>query len=807
MALAAIPRAKKAKLAPGAAAGIRGHAASRCSLMPSLNLRGDWDPLACRVCSLTDSSPDAPRLQGYSRNVGKGWILGGRALPGASDCSPCFFLNMFCKEETCSCCHREPCACTNVPLCPRCWEGASDLGACACKKGAGCKCVGPLCLGPNEHCEEYGQWCGGPWSCSAPEDECNQCQAYRELDSSWVELAAEHTEEGRLEVPVAARRIYPKVREGPWLKRVMPAVVFAPDVVSILAFPCDVCKLDLLQCRCLPSACGGCRLTRCVCQPSSRCPRVCSTCLCFADHCECRCQCRAPNRTTCSCLFRRACDGKCESDGKGGAPDCVSCLEAKRFGATWMTSFLRVRNRWPEINGDRPTLFISDSQPNRLAWLVALEHAARLEDTFFGPKVIQPLASSSSSSSGVQVRSSSSASSSCSSSGAVSSEKAMPTVEVEYALKLHEENPPALLDGAATSIFLRPESMDRYREDSETRADHQTVVYTASEAGPVMRSRGRLEVSLPLASGHFLRLDNAAILPGLRQDLYSEGSLTDSGYMIAKVLGWCFIVDENGVLVLVVPKVNNIYPIPVIGSQAVPISVGHRAIASQIVEGTAALLAHASAASCPKKPFQAWVKVRALTLADGVSSPASLSQESSRESKQPSESALQPSLPCVKGSLEDDHMAALTRSFMGPNLFRLTLHKRLQHRGLKDPSSWLFRQMVAVYGNRFLKAPDYFCEGCYENRTHVVPHPRRPADVKQAREGYGRLGVVSFDLLTWPFPNERGNRNVTVMCTKGVIEVFDHGPNLKGMAPELLTQRLELVLKRLDAGPITLGPL
>ena len=65
--------------------------------------------------------------------------------------------------------------------------------------------------------------------------------------------------------------------------------------------------------------------------------------------------------------------------------------------------------------------------------------------------------------------------------------------------------------------------------------------------------------------------------------------------MITKVLGWCFIIDENGLLVLVVLRVNNIYPIPVISSQAVPVSLAHRAIASQIVEGTAALLPHARA--------------------------------------------------------------------------------------------------------------------------------------------------------------------------------------------------------------------
>ena len=117
------------------------------------------------------------------------------------------------------------------------------------------------------------------------------------------------------------------------------------------------------------------------------------------------------------------------------------------------------------------------------------------------------------------------------------------------------------------------------------------------------------------------------------------------------------------------------------------------------------------------------MKVRALALAGGVSSAASFSQESSAQTNRPCSATAQPCLPGVTKSLENDHLAALTRSFMGPNLFRLTLHKRLQHRGLKDPSSWLFRQMVAIYGKRFLNAPDYFCEGCYENRTHIVPHP------------------------------------------------------------------------------------
>ena len=88
-----------------------------------------------------------------------------------------------------------------------------------------------------------------------------------------------------------------------------------------------------------------------------------------------------------------------------------------------------------------------------------------------------------------------------------------------------------------------------------------------------------------MESGHFLCLDNAAILPGLRQDLYSEGSLTDSGYMITKVLGFAFIIDEDGKLVLVLPKVNNIYPIPLRRGQSLPITERHRAIAKEIVKG------------------------------------------------------------------------------------------------------------------------------------------------------------------------------------------------------------------------------
>ena len=153
-------------------------------------------------------------------------------------------------------------------------------------------------------CDEYGVWCGGPWSCPAEEGEFGQCQAYIELKDSWVDLAAGNTDEGTREIPAVARTVYPKSREGPWLPRVSPAVDFSQEVSSLLAKPCQGCKLQLLECRCLPSACPSCRLTLCVCQPSAKYPGICPTCLDFTDKCCCSCQCRAANHTTCTCLFK-----------------------------------------------------------------------------------------------------------------------------------------------------------------------------------------------------------------------------------------------------------------------------------------------------------------------------------------------------------------------------------------------------------------------------------------------------------------------------------------------------------------------